>query len=296
MKAQNQYHGGTKIITSQESDNITRFFDEIRSHEQLTKQQEKELIIKWRKYKDEKALDKLIKCNLRFLVTIAKTYQGTEVPLMDIIQEGSVGMIEAATRFDIKQDIRFCSYAVWWIKRQIMVNVDFNKRLIQLPANRTLLITKVKRVMQQLENKLQRQPTIKEINKHFKDQSSSDIEEAIAFNLLPISLFGQILDKDGSEGDTQLIDTLNLPHENNVDQEDIEASMQIDLNKLLYQLPQRQYDVLVLSWGLNEEPPHRNEELGKLFNVKDKDIIKIRAKAVKILQKYKDQTKLNEYL
>lgn len=284
------------MITSLESDNIARFFDDIKSYQQLNKKEERELIILWRKNKDKDALDKLIKANLRFVITIAKTYQNQDVPLLDLIQEGSLGMIEAANRFDVKQDIRFCSYAVWWIKRTIITTFNIHKRLIQLPANRTVLITKVKRVMQSIENNLQRPPTVQEINKHFPDQSKSDIEEAISFNLLPLSLYGNVLEKDGSEGSTQLLEILNVPNDLETDSDDTEASLQTDLNKLLYQLPQRHYDVLVLSWGLNGEPDHRNEELGNFFGVKDKDIIKIRAKAIKILNKYSGQTKLNEFL
>jgi len=168
--------------------------------------------------------------------------------------------------------------------------------LIQLPANRTLLITKVKRVINTLEAQTQRPTTVDEIRKHFSDQSMSDIEEAIAFALLPLSLFGQIIQRDGTEGETQLLEILD--HENSLatDQIDRKASLQHELDQLLYQLPQRQYDILILAIGLNEENPHRNEQLGEIFGKREKEIITIKRHAINILKKYKGQTDLNTYL
>jgi len=109
MKANNNYQGGSKVITSTDDDNINRYFDDIRKYEPFTKAEEKILIKAIQKKKDRAALDKLIKSNLRFIVTVAKTYQNQGVPLLDLIQEGSLGMIEAAHRFDVRRNLRFAA-------------------------------------------------------------------------------------------------------------------------------------------------------------------------------------------
>lgn len=298
MKANNNYHStGSKVITSTEdNENVNRFFNDVKQYIPLTKEEEKNLIKAIQKNKDQAALDKLIKANIRFVITVAKTYQNQGVPLLDLIQEGASGMVEAAYRFDIKRDLRFYSYAVWWIKNKIITTFDLHKRLVQMPANRTLLVTKVKRVMVELESKLERPCTVDEVKKHFEDQSVQDIEEAISFSLLPISLFAHTFQKDGELSDTMLHETFIAPNVLEVDPIDKQNSLEHDLNKLLYQLPQQQYDVIVLSLGLNQESSHRNEQLAEIFGKRDKDIIAIKKQGIALLKKFKDQTDINTYL
>ncbi len=293
MKANNNYLNN-KLITAIESDNLGRFFADIKRYQSLTKPEEMVLIKAIQKNKDVVALDKLIKANLRFVVTVAKTYQNQGVPLLDLIQEGASGMVEAAHRFDVKRDVKFFSYAVWWIKIQIMKGFDLNKRLIQLPVNRTVLIIKIRRKSQELEDQLQRQPTILELRKHFPSQSEEDLAEAFAFTLLPLSLQAEMFQGTGEE--TQLGEMMQLPNPLEIDADDTRDSMLVDLNKVMYQLPQLNYDILVLAMGLNEEPVNRLDKLAYLFELDVKMVTRIKGKAIKFLRKYKDQSNLNEYL
>lgn len=291
----NNNYNSHKLITSQDSsENLARFFNEIREFPSLSKSEEIELIRNYQRDHSAKSLDRLIKCNLKFVVTVAKTYQNQGVPLMDLIQEGSSGMIEAAQRFDCSKNLKFFSYAVWWIKVKIITSFELHKRLIQLPANRTLLITKMKRKVQELEDKLQRFPTVEEIRKHFPSQSIDDIQEAFSYSLLPISLQAEFFESSGD--DTQLIDVLKTPNHLEIDSEDKENSLVTDLNKVLYQLEQKNYDVIILLIGLNGEEPMKADKIAYLFDLDIKAIPRMKAKAIKFLRKYKDKTNLNSYL
>lgn len=290
----NEYKFHTSI-TSQDSENIARFFSDIKKYASLTKEQERQLIIRIQDDNDKKALDQLVQSNLRFVVTVAKRYQGQGVHLMDLVQDGASGLIEAAYKFDRSHDLKFFSYAVWWIKIKIITNFNLHKRLIRLPENRSLFITKLKRKSQQLEDKLHRPPTVDELHQHFPDQSLDDLNEAIAFTTLPISLQTQIYERY-NDHDVELIEVLEVDNPLEIDSTDHNHSLQSDLNKLLHQLPQRNYDLLVLTTGLNGEEVFGIDKYAYLFEIDKKEIAKLKAKTVKLLKKYKNQTNLNEYL
>lgn len=281
-----------KSITTQESENIARYFNDIKSYTPLSKQEELDLIILIQDNNDQSALSKLIKSNLKFVVTVAKRYQNQGVALMDLVQDGTLGLIEAASRFDRTRDLKFFSYAVWWIKIKIITNFDNHRRLIQLPANRSLLILKLKRKVQQLEDQLQRTPTVTELMKYFPDQSESDLHEAVAFTTLPLSLQSEVY----QDNETHLSEVLKTDNYLEIDDIDRNSSLEHELNQLLYQLPQRSYDVLVLVSGLNGEEICKPDKIAYLFEIDMKEVAKLRAKAVKLMKKYKDQTNLNQYL
>jgi RNA polymerase primary sigma factor len=292
-KANNNYTNH-RLITAQESDNLNRFFSDIKDHESLTSKEESELIVKIQATGDKQAMDRLIKANLRFVVTVAKTYQNQGVPLMDLIQEGCTGLVEATYKFDTNRKVKFFSYAVWWIKNYIINTFNLHKRLIQLPANRTLLILKLRRKVQELEEQLHRLPTLVELRKFFPGSSEDDLTEAFTFTMLPVSLQSTVFLNSGE--DTQLVEVLSVENSLSIDDEDRQESLLTDLAKVLCQLPQLNYDVLVLSTGLNEEPICRPEKLAYLFELEQKVIARLKAKAIKFLKKYSEHTNLNEYL
>lgn len=283
-----------KKITSQaDSENLARFFKDIQDYKPLTKKEEKALIKKIQKENDQVALTKLINANIKFVVSVAKRYQGGGVPILDLISEGNAGLIEAAKRFNTKRDLKFLSYAVWWIRIKIFTSFDYNNRTIQLPANREMLVSRIKKEIGKLEQKLDRYPTIDELTLHCKDLNEGDIKEAIIHAGYMPSLQDSASFAD--ETDATLEDTLfndNL----SVDDVDRSASLLSDLDKFLYHLSQLEYDILVLSLGLNEETLVSNEYLGGLLQIKQKDAVKTKMKALKRLRTLKNIGLLKEYL
>jgi len=135
----------TNRITNRETKSIELYFNEIASIPTLTEQEEQKLIKKYRESKDQKALEKLINSNLKFVVSVAKNYQSTKVPLLDLISDGNVGLIKAVDRFDESKGYKFISYAVWWIRQSILESINDTERLIRLPANKSQMISKIKK-------------------------------------------------------------------------------------------------------------------------------------------------------
>jgi RNA polymerase primary sigma factor len=294
MKPNKNYHGGTKVITSVEDENLERYFNEIRKYEPLTKEEEKELVLRYREG-DQRALDKLVKHNLKFVVRVAKTYQSQGVLLMDLIQEGSSGMIEAAKRFDTERNLKFSSYAVWWIKICIITTFDLHKRLIQIPANRIGLVTKVRRKMNVIESETGRHCSVQDLKEHFKDCSEDDLEEALSLSIIPVSLFKDISFKKGEE-EHQLIEILKVEDQTETDAELTKESFKDDLSSLLFNLPQRTYDVFVLMFGLNGEDRWTNENIRTVFVLNTNRIMNIKKSGLKLLRKQAGRTELNTYL
>lgn len=289
-----------KKITAQDSENLSRYFADVRKYETLTKEEEKKLIVLIQKNKDHKAMTKLVNANLKFVISVAKHFQGQGVPLLDLISEGNAGLIEAAHRFDVSKDLKFFSYAVWWIRIKIFTNMDYNNRVIQLPANRTLLVTKIKKIIQELEQELGRYPTIDEIMDHrLTECTEKELREALIYGGKTRSIqdtinAGGSSNSDGEE--TTLEDMLQGDGDLAIDDIDRGESILKDLNRFLYQLSQVEYDVTVLSLGLNGERVVRNSDVAKLLKLKEKDIIKIKAKALKRLKGLKNINSLQDYI
>ncbi len=291
-----------KLITVQDSENLARYFNEIKSYQPLKKEEEKVLIVLIQKNRDRRALDKLVKANLKFVISVAKHYQNQGVQLLDLIASGNQGLIEAASRFDISKDHKFFSYAVWWIRIMIFTTLDLHKRTIQLPANRELLVTRVKREILLLEQELNRYPTPEEIHeyigKKFKKEkkpskpSLEDIQEAISYGTQSRS----INEKLGDEDEDTLEQMLPGDEKMGIDENQTSDSMLIDLNRFLYQLTQYEYDVLILNLGLNQEPQLRTIDIAKALKMKDKDVIKLKGKALKRLKRLKNINLLIDYL
>lgn len=281
-----------KLITIQDSDNLTRYFAEIRKYPSYTKEEEKELLKQIQKQKSQQAMDLLVKANTRFVVSVAKKYQGQGVPLLDLISEGNSGLIEAAHRFDLSKDIKFFSYAVWWIRIKIFASMDFNKRLIQLPANREMLVQKVKREINLLEQQLGHIPSLQELQDHFDGEiSQSDLYEAIVHGGKVRSIHETL----GNEEDGSTLEEVTAG-DMSIDDTDFTQSTAIDLNRFLQHLTQFEYDVLVLSMGLNGEDVVRAKDIANVLGLRQKDINNIRTRALKRLRKVKNISSLKEYL
>lgn len=285
-------------ITAQESDNINRYFNDIKRFPPLKKEEEHELIKLIQETDDKKAMDKLIKHNLRFVISVAKKYQNQGAPLMDLISEGNSGLIEAAYRFELnKNDIKFYSYAVWWISIRIINTFSINSRLIQLPANRTELLKKVKRETLALEQDLGRKPTMEELAnslqrvRSLKKLTAVEIQEVLLFDCVPTSLQAKIKDDD-DEGPT-VGETIPVElKRDGLDQE----SLVSELRRFLHHLSQQQADILTLFMGLNREESHSIDDIASLLGIPKKEVTKIKMKGLKRLRKLKNVDELRNFI
>lgn len=282
-------------ITVQDSD-IGRYFSEIRDFESLTKEAELALIVRIQNDNDPKALDALMKANLKFVVSVAKKYQGQGALIMDLISEGNAGMIEAAKRFDVNEDIKFFSYAVWWIRMKIFTSINLHKRTIRLPDNRWLLVDKIKKDIATLEQKLDRYPSIDELCEFLGyEYRPDDIREAILHSGRTASLQDIQGESDG-DSDTQTLGDTIADERFSIDETDRTESLGIELNRFLFNLTQPEYDIIILVLGLNNENAYRNEDVAKMLKLKSKDVIKLKAKAIKRLKKIKNIELLRSFL
>lgn len=297
-----------KNITLQDSgDNLARYFAEIRNFGPLSKEQEWALIARIQQSRDGAALDKLIKHNARFVIGVAKHYQGMGVAVLDLISLGNEGMIEAAYRFDLNKKIKFFSYAVWWIRNKMYLNINLGKRTVQLPQNRWILCDDVKREISELECLLQRIPTIEELTDSINEKeqlkakrekkkkpnvySTYDIMEAINGN----AYAPHLQDKLKSDDEEFCLETF-LPGNLSIDDDDTKNSFKSDLDKFLAQLCQFEYDVLILVLGLNGEPVMKPKEIGVLLGMKEKDVVKLKNRAFERLKGIKNINFLKQYI
>lgn len=290
-----QIQKGSKLITIQDGENLNRYFEEIRKFESITKEEERVLILKIQTNAADmnSALDKLVKANLRFVVSVAKRYQGQGVPLLDLISEGNFGLIDAAKRFDLEKDLKFFSYAVWWIRIRIFTTMDPNKRLISLPANRQMLVQKIRKEIINLEQEIGRYPTMEELEAKLEGQySREDLLEAIIYGGRVKSIHEAV----SGEGDDETTLEDMTKGDLDIDTTDHLESVIKDLDRFLFHLSQYEYDILVLSLGLNEEPHRRHSDISKVLGVKEKDIANIKIRAIKRLRKIKNVNFLKDYI
>lgn len=284
-----------KLITIQDSgDSLTRYFTEIRRYEPLTKEEEKKLIIRIQRNGDPNALDKLVKSNLKFVVSIAKQYQGQGSTLIDLISEGNAGMLRAIESFDTSKDLKFFSYAVWWIRLKMFTSLYNDSRTIKLPDNRALLVTRIKREVDALEQKLERYPSIDELHEYLKEEfKKEEIYDAILHGGKEKSINDRIGDE--SEEMLTLEDVLESK-ESKIDDISKTESLVNDLNRFFYNLEQKEYDVLSLYMGLNGEAILKSIDIAKALGMKEKEVNKLRTKALKRMKKLKNIDSLKDYL
>lgn len=288
-------------VTIQDSDNISRYFSDIRDFEPLSKEQERELIKLVQKDNDQKAMTILINANVKFVVSVAKRYQGQGVPLLDLVSEGNIGLIEATKRFDGKKDNKLFSYAVWWITMAMFKSLFNGNRNIRLPDNRALMVSHIKKEIDILEQDLGRFPTLEELHaqckvskiKDVRKSSITDIQEAILYGGRMPSLHDKKVGADGSEEEMH---TTMEDESFKIDESDGVNSMNIDLNRFLFHLSQYEYDVLCLTMGLNGQDILRSNDMAKALKLTEKDIVRLKLRAIRKLKKVKNIKSMKDYL
>ncbi len=270
----------TKSITNRESQSLEKYLQEIGKVELITPEEEVKLATLI-KQGDQSALDRLTKANLRFVVSVAKQYQNQGLSLPDLINEGNVGLIKAAQRFDETRGFKFISYAVWWIRQSILQSLAEQSRIVRLPLNKVGLTNRIQKAYSLLEQQFEREPSAEEL----AEALDMDIEEVTA--TLGINSRHVSMDSPLSEGEENtLIDVLENPNADKTDGElDHTESLKTEIDRSLKTLTDRQKEVICYFFGIGVDHPMSLEDIGERFSltrervrqIKDKAITKLRA-------------------
>lgn len=243
------------------------------------------------KQNDLEALQKLVNANLRFVVSVSKAYQHNGLLLEDLINEGNLGLIKAAHRFDETRGFKFISYAVWWIRQSILQAIAEQSRLIRLPLNRIGVLTKIKKAQQLLEQKYDREPTFEEIAEYL-ELNPEEIAYSLKNSRRPVSVNSPI----NATANNRIIDILKNNQMSEPDSEVMENSLKQEVNEILKTLKDREAKILQLYYGLNGESPHTLEEVGVIFKLTRERVRQIKEKALTKLQSKKTSKALRIYL
>lgn len=280
----------TKSITNRESQSLEKYLQEIGKVELVSPEEEVRLATLI-KQGDQQALNRLTKANLRFVVSVAKQYQNQGLSLPDLINEGNLGLIKAAQRFDETRGFKFISYAVWWIRQSILQALAEQARIVRLPLNKVGLTNRIQKAYSQLEQEFEREPSAEEL----ADLLQMDLEEvssSLGINARHVSM-----DTPLAEGEeSTLLDVLENPNAEKTDTElDHRQSLRIEINRSLGMLTERQKDVICYFFGIGVDHPLSLEDIGEKFNltrervrqIKDKAITKLKANSrTKVLRTY----------
>ena len=269
---------------------LEQYFKEIGEVEMLTPEEEIGLAIRIRQ-NDRKALKKLVSANLRFVVSVSKKYQNHGMSLEDLINEGNLGLMNAAHRFDETRGFKFISYAVWWIRQGILQAIAEKTRLIRMPLNRVSTLTKIGKVFSQLEQRYDRAPTSDEI----ADMVEIDSEE-ITFTVNKATRAVSMDSVIHADGKNRLIDILPNKNDPEPDAEIMDQSLRDEVNYILQSLSDRESRIVKLYYGLDGEKAHTLEEVGIEFRLTRERIRQIKERALNKLRHNSDNKVLLQYL
>ncbi len=279
-----------KQVTNRETPSLDKYLHEIAKVELISAEEEVELARKIRNG-DDKALDILIKANLRFVVSVSKQYQNQGLSLPDLINEGNLGLIKAAQRFDETRGFKFISYAVWWIRQSILQALAEQARIVRLPLNKIGYINKINRTFSELEQKFEREPSVLEIAQAL-ELATKDVKESLKTSGRHVSMDAPINpDEEGTMYDVLLADNMPAP-----DRELLNESLRKEIERALSTLTYREANIVRLYFGLNGKHPHTLEEIGEAFNLTRERVRQIKEKAIKRLKHSTRNKILKTYL
>lgn len=280
----------SKQITNRESQSLDKYLQEIGRVDLLTADEEVDLA-KRIKEGDQLALEKLTKANLRFVVSVAKQYQNQGLTLGDLINEGNLGLIKAAQRFDETRGFKFISYAVWWIRQSILQALAEQSRIVRLPLNRVGSLNKISKTFSELEQKYEREPSPDEMAE-FLEITTSEVLDTMKISGRHISMDAPFA--NGEEN--SLLDVLENETEVTPDNTLMTDSLRREVQRALSTLTQREADVVALYFGLNGEQPLTLEEIGEKFALTRERVRQIKEKAIRRLRHTSRSKSLKTYL
>ncbi len=281
----------TKSITNRESQSLEKYLQEIGKVELISPEEEVRLAVMIREG-NQAALEKLTKANLRFVVSVAKQYQNQGLTLPDLINEGNVGLIKAAQRFDETRGFKFISYAVWWIRQSILQALAEQSRIVRLPLNKVGLTNRISKAYSQLEQEFEREPTAEELA-FFLDIETEEVAATLGVAARHVSMDQPLADGE----DSTLIDVLvNKDALGTDDALAVKASLQTEIERSLSTLTERQKDVIRYFFGLGIDHPLSLEDIGERFSLTRERVRQIKDKAINKLRTTSRCKMLRTYL
>ncbi len=279
----------SKSITNRESASLDKYLQEIGKEELVTVEEEVELAQRIKKG-DRKALEKLTRANLRFVVSVAKQYQNQGLSLPDLINEGNVGLIKAAEKFDETRGFKFISYAVWWIRQSILQAIAEQSRIVRLPLNQIGSVNKINKVLNKFEQENERRPSIEEISEEV-DLPEDKVDDALKVNTRHVSVDAPFAEGD----DNSLLDVLVNNDAPMADKSLVLESLRAEINTALKDLNERERNVIEAFFGINQ-PEMTLEEIGAKYGLTRERVRQIKEKAIRRLRNSTKNKILKAYL
>ena len=279
----------TKSITNRESESLEKYLQEIGREEMISVEEEVELAQRIKKG-DRKALERLTKANLRFVVSVAKQYQNQGLSLPDLINEGNLGLIKAAEKFDETRGFKFISYAVWWIRQSILQAIAEQSRIVRLPLNQVGSVNKINRMLNKFEQENERRPSIEEISLE-TNLPEEKVDEAMSANTRHVSVDAPFT--EGDEG--SLLDVLVNDSSPMADRQLVIESLQADIKQALRMLNERERNVIEAFFGI-DGPEMTLEEIGTKYGLTRERVRQIKEKAIRRLREGTKNKVLKAYL
>ncbi|MCB9310988.1 MAG: RNA polymerase sigma factor RpoD/SigA [Lewinellaceae bacterium] len=281
----------TKSITNRESQSLEKYLQEIGKVDLLTPEEEVDLAQKI-KEGDQEALEKLTKANLRFVVSVAKQYQNQGLSLSDLINEGNLGLIKAAQRFDETRGFKFISYAVWWIRQSILQALAEQSRIVRLPLNKVGSLNKINRAFSELEQEFEREPSPEELAE-LLEIPTEEVETTLGVAARHVSMDAPFIDGE----DNSLLDVLENNSTPDTDAAlEYKESLRREIERSLSTLTDRQADVIKLYFGIGIEHPMSLEDIGDKFGLTRERVRQIKDKAINKLRSINRSKLLKNYL
>ena len=279
----------TKSITNRESEALEKYLSEIGHEDLLTSDEEVELAQRIRKG-DRKALDRLTKANLRFVVSVAKQYQNQGLSLPDLINEGNLGLIKAAEKFDETRGFKFISYAVWWIRQSILQAIAEQSRIVRLPLNQVGSVNKINRLLSKFEQEHERRPSVDEISEQI-DLPEEKVGEAMLANNRHVSVDAPFVDGE----DNSLLDILINDDAPMADRQLVMESLRSEITSVLQLLTERERKIVTAFYGIGQ-PEMTLEEIGHKYGLTRERVRQIKEKAIRRLRANTKNEILKAYL
>jgi len=280
----------TKQVTNRETASLDKYLQKIGKVELITAEEEVELARRI-KSGDKEALEKLTKANLRFVVSVSKQYQNQGLSLPDLINEGNLGLIKAAQRFDETRGFKFISYAVWWIRQSILQALAEQSRIVRLPLNKIGSINKINKAYARLEQQNEREPDSQEIA-DMLDIPESEVKESIRNSGRHISMDAPLIQDE----ENTLYDVIRSDETNTPEKELMVESLRKEIDRAISTLTPREADVVRLYFGLNSKHPMTLEEIGERFDLTRERVRQIKEKAIRRLKHTSRSKILKSYL
>ncbi len=281
-----------KQVTNRETASLDKYLQEIGRVDLITAEEEVELARKIHQG-DKAALERLTKANLRFVVSVSKQYQNQGLSLPDLINEGNVGLIKAAERFDETRGFKFISYAVWWIRQAILQALAEQARIVRLPLNKIGTINKINRAFSELEQRFERPPSAEELAEHL-DVSVGEVQQSLANSGRHVSMDAPLV--EGDESSSSMYDVLPNDSLPSPERELTKDSLRKDIERSLSTLTSREGEVVRMYFGLNGKYPLTLEEIGEKFDLTRERVRQIKEKAIRRLKHTSRSRMLKTYL